>query len=88
MTEIKKMYSAIDANELVDLVSNYKVYGYFGDSVDKVLGAASRGELKLLTGILESNRRDRFEGDRVLYTLFGLAVVIEEIDVTKEVVRL
>lgn len=87
MTEIKKMYSAIDANELIDLVSNYKVYGYFGDTVDRVLDAASRSELRLLTNVFNSNRRDRFVADSSPCTLFGLAFVIEETDVTDKVVR-
>jgi hypothetical protein len=87
---IKKIYSAVDADEIQALrEQGYRVYGYFDETLDGIINTAEKEyRLSPVDYIATSDKRDRFGTDEMFFNLFALVKVTQEIDVTNEVVKL
>lgn len=87
---IKKIYSAVDAEEVQTILDKgLTVKGYFGSSLHRVIDQDENDYLaQEVVEVNETRAEKRFKrADGTSHALFGLVSVIRETDITDEEVK-
>lgn len=86
---IKKIYSAVDADEVKAMLEkDLVVSGYTGDSLDDLFRREEEGDLVQVLHIRGTEFASRFLAKHRATSLFALVSVVQHIDVTNSEVKL